>query len=86
MKKKYTKEFKEMAVELSYNGSKPLTTLCKDLNIGNTSIYKWREEMSEVKKEVSLETKEMKELRKRLEKLEVENQILKKALAICNKM
>ena len=32
------------------------------------------------------DSKEMKELKKRLEKLEVENQILKKALAICNKM
>ena len=86
MKSSYTKEFKEMAVELSYNTDKAISVLCKELNIGSSALYKWRNEMNPDKKETIEESKEMKELRKKLEKAEVENQILKKALAICNKM
>ncbi len=86
MKNKYTKEFKEMAVELSYNTDKALTQLCKELNVGSSALYRWRNEMSSEKKVENIDSKEIKELKRKLEKLEVENQILKKALAICNKM
>ena len=86
MKSKYTKEFREMAVELSYNTDKPINILCKELNIGNSLLYKWRNEMNPDKKEIIEESKEIKELRIKLAKAEVENQILKKALAICNRM
>ncbi|MFN8577137.1 MAG: transposase [Candidatus Sericytochromatia bacterium] len=86
MRAKYTKEFRDMAVELSYNTDKPISNLCKELNIGESALYKWRSKMNPEKKEISQDSKEMKELKKRLEKLEVENQILKKALAICNKI
>jgi transposase-like protein len=86
MKSKYTKEFREMAVELSYNTDKPINILCKELNIGNSLLYKWRNEMNPDKKEIIEESKEIKELKIKLAKAEVENQILKKALAICNRM
>jgi transposase-like protein len=86
MKAKYTKEFREMAVELSYNTDKPISVLCKELNIGNSALYKWRNEMNRDKKEIIEESSEIKELRSRLAKAEVENQILKKALAICNRI
>lgn len=86
MKSKYTKEFREMAVELSYNTDKPINVLCKELNIGNSLLYKWRNEMNPDKKEIIEESKEIKELKIKLAKAEVENQILKKALAICNRM
>lgn len=86
MRGNYTKEFKEMAVELSYNTDKAISQLCKELDIGQSALYKWRSQMSTNSKEISPASNEVKELKKKLEKLEVENQILKKALAICNRM
>lgn len=84
MYKVYTEEFRKMAVELSYNSDKPLTHICKELGLSGSLLYKWRKDMN---KEVpSSDSKEMKELKKKLVNLEVENQILKKALAICNRM
>lgn len=84
MNKSYTEEFKKMSIELSYNSDKTIIQICKDLNISGSLLYKWRKEMSgEAKLE---DSKEVKELKKKLANLEVENQILKKALAICNRM
>ena len=49
-------------------------------------IHNHRNEMNPDKKEIIEESKEIKELKIKLAKAEVENQILKKALAICNRM
>ena len=86
MRSRYTEDFKSTAVELSYNTDKPLSQLCKELNVSESLLYRWRNQMNPNKKELSQDSIEIKELKKRLEKLEVENQILKKALAICNRM
>lgn len=84
MKRNYTKEFKEMAVELSYTSEKPITQLCKELGIGENLIYRWRKDMgSKIK---TPEMDEIKKLKKELAEKEVEIQILKKAMAICNRM
>lgn len=86
MRKNYTKEFKEMAVDLSYNSEKPITQLTKELGIGDNVIYRWRNKMNPDNKSNSEENREIKELKKKITELEVQNQILKKALAICNKI
>ncbi|MCB1179237.1 MAG: transposase [Leptospiraceae bacterium] len=83
MKKIYTNEFKEMAVDLSYNSDKPITLLSKELGVSEAAIYRWRNTMNP-KSEVK-DHQELRELKKKLAKLEVENEILKKALAICNR-
>jgi transposase-like protein len=75
-----------MSVELSYNTDKSISQLCKELSIGESALYKWRSEMNPKKKERSEDSNEIIELKTKLEKMAVENQILKKALAICNRM
>lgn len=82
MKSRYTEDFKATAVELSYNTDKPLSHLCKELNVSESLLYRWRSQMNPNKKELIQDSIEIKELKKRLEKSEVENQILKKALSI----
>ena len=84
MKKFYTEEFKKMTLELSYTSDKPISEICKDLGISNSILYRWRKDMSVDAK--SPDSQEVKELKKKLSNLELENQILKKALAICNRM
>lgn len=84
MKRIYTEEFRKMAVELSYNSDKPLTHICKELGVSGSLLYKWRKDMGTESK--MSDSQEVKELKKKLANLEVENQILKKALAICNRM
>lgn len=84
MYRQHPEEFKKMAVELSYNSGKSVTQTCKELGLSLSLIYKWRKDMS--KELNSPDTQEMKDLKKRLANAEVENQILKKALAICNRM
>ena len=88
MKRIYTEEFRKMAVlrlrsatiELSYNSDKPLTHICKELSLSGSLLYKWRKDM--VNESKTSDSQEVKELKKKLANLEVENQILKKALAI----
>ena len=82
MKKLYTKEFKEMALELSYNSDKPITLL----GVPESVMYRWRKNMSAASIPKSPESTEIKELKKKISNLQVQNEILKKALAICNKM
>ena len=84
MYKQHTEEFKRMAVELSYTSDKSVTQTCKELGLSLSLIYKWRKDMNKDAK--SPDSQEIKELKKRLANAEVENQILKKALAICNRM
>lgn len=83
-KKKYTKEFKEMAVELSFNQDKPVSHTAKELGVNQNILHKWRKESNP--EQVKKEPDEMKIMKKRLAELELQNEILKKALAICNKI
>ena len=85
MKKIFTDEFKKMAVDLSYNSDKTVSELSKELGISESGLYLWRSNMKPSKSSKKTEEKDIKELKKKLAKLEVENEILKKALAICNR-
>ena len=53
MKSRYTEDFKATAVELSYNTDKPLSHLCKELNVSESLLYRWRSQMNPNKKELS---------------------------------
>ncbi len=83
-KTKYTKEFKEMAVELSYNQDKPVSQTARELGINQNVLHKWRNELNP--EQVKKEPDELKQMKRRISELEVQNEILKKALAICNKI
>lgn len=84
VKTKYTKEFKEMAVELSYNQDKPVSQTARELGINQNVLHKWRNELNP--EQVKKEPDELKQMKRRISELEVQNEILKKALAICNKI
>lgn len=83
-KSKYTKDFKEMAVELSYSQDKAVSETARELGINQNLLHKWRNEINP--EQSKKEPDEIKVMKKRIAELEVQNEILKKALAICNKM
>jgi len=92
-RKEYDSDFKVNAVKLSYE-RKNFTGLSRDLGITPYLIYRWRKEYSQYGEgsfpgngvpKLTPEEKEIAELREKLRKIEVENEILKKALHIISK-
>jgi transposase len=89
-RKKYDKEFKLMAVELSLKRTDQ-SSLAKELKITPDLLYRWRKELATkegksfpgngkvIKTDVEIE---MDLLRKKLKDAELENEILKKAVGI----
>ena len=89
MGKAYTREFKIEAVKLSYQTDKPLDELAADLGISRSSLNRWRREYGEDPAEAFPGKGQQKErdaeiaqLKKKLREAELENEILKKAVAI----
>jgi Transposase and inactivated derivatives len=92
-RKHYDSKFKENAVKLSYERQN-ISQLARELGIGDTLIYRWRKEFSQYgtnsfpgngKAKQTPEEKELGDLREKLRKIEMENEILKKALHIISK-
>jgi len=91
MKRAFDDSFKRMAVELSYVESS-VTEAAKELEIDAGRLRKWRMDsrynagtLFPKNDKLSPEEQEIRELRKRLRDAELENAILKKALAIFSK-
>lgn len=92
-RKKFDKEFKLMAVELSHQRT-DLNVLAKELNIRAELLYRWRSELA-VKQETSfpgngkvLQTElqaENSRLKKHIKDIEMERDILKKVVGIFSK-
>jgi transposase len=89
-RKRYTSEFKEAAIELVRIG-KPVTEVAEELGIGSGLIYRWISQNTqslEPGKEVlqgveaATGTKELHRLQKEVARLQLENDILKKAAVI----
>lgn len=80
---RYDEDFKKNLVEL-YHSGKTQVSLIKEYGISQTALNKWIKQYSTVETENGevLTAKQVKELQKRMAKLEEENQILKKAIAI----
>lgn len=92
-RKKFTKEFKLRAIELSYE-RETVQALGKELGINPNLIYRWRRQFEkdpsrsfpgEGNKAQNPEEKKVSELEKRLAEKEMELQILKKAIGIFSK-
>ena len=79
----YDEDFKRTLVEL-YHNCKTQATLIKEYGISQSAFTKWIKQYSTVETESGevITAKQVKDLQKRLAKLEEENQILKKAIAI----
>jgi transposase-like protein len=79
-------EFRQRAIELAREGTKPVARLAKDLGISESCLRNWiaqadADENGSTLKLTSAEKKEIAELRRKNRQLELENDILKRAAA-----
>lgn len=86
----YDRSFKDNAVKLSYE-RKSVSELARELGIPSNLIYRWRKEAEEYGEgsfpgngiqKMTPEEKELADLKEKMRKLELENEILKKAVHI----
>lgn len=91
VRKYYDPEFKRMAVELSESSSKTTSEVARELEVAPDLVCRWvRESKAENKacfsgqgnKNLSPEQRELYELKKRFREVELERDILKKAVSI----
>jgi transposase len=88
-RRKYSREFKIEATKLSYNSDKPVEAIAEKLGISQSSLNRWRREFGAdpdqafpgngQKKERDVEVSQLKQA---LKQAQLENEILKKAVAI----
>jgi transposase len=89
VQKTYTREFKEEAVRLTQTSGKPLAQVARELGISDSSIHQWRKELAQHGKDAfpgsghqtPLE-EENRQLKRELERVQQERDILKKAISI----
>lgn len=85
----YTDEFKREAVRLAQTSGKPIAHVAGELGISDTSIHQWRKELAAHGSEAfpgsghqTAQEEEMRRLKRELELVKQERDILKKALGI----
>lgn len=89
IQKVYSKEFKEEAVRLAQTSGKPIAQIARELGISDSAIHGWRKELTEHGKDAfpgkghqtELE-EENRRLKRDLERVQQERDILKKAVGI----
>ena len=89
VQKTYTPEFKREAVHLAQTSGKPIAQVARELGISDTSIHQWRKEMAEHGQEAfpgsghqTAQEEELRRLKRELEMVKQERDILKKAIGI----
>ena len=89
----YDRKFKENTVKLSYQRDN-INDLARELGIRSELVYHWRRELKEYGvgsfsghgvPNLTPEMKELSDLKKQVQRIETENEILKKALGIISK-
>jgi transposase len=92
-RRKFTREFKLNAVELSYQREN-IKELASELNVRAETLYRWRSEFAVLeggsfpgngRKKLTEEESELERLRKELADVRMERDILKKAVGIFSK-
>ena len=88
-RRKYSREFKIEATKLSYNSDKPVEAIAEKLGISQSSLNRWRREFGTDPDQAFPGNGQRKEraaevvrLTKELKQAQLENEILKKAVAI----
>jgi transposase len=88
----YTREFKLEAVRLSERSDKTVAQIARDLGVPERVLYRWRHELREQaerafpgKGHQSELEEENRRLRRELELVKQEREVLKKALGICSR-
>ncbi len=89
IQKVYTQEFKQEAVQLAQTSGKPITQIARELGISDTSIHQWRKELTAHGNEAfpgsghqTLLEEENRRLKRELERVQQERDILKKVVSI----
>ncbi len=84
--KSYTEEFKKTIVSLYENGKK-LAELSREYGINESTIRPWTKKYGTITTSTGEITNndEIRKLKKKLQEIELENEILKKAVAIFSK-
>jgi transposase len=89
VQKTYTPEFKREAVRLAQTSGKPIAQVARELGISDTSIHQWRNELSEHGSEAfpgsghqTVQEEEIRRLKRELDRVQKERDILKKTLGI----
>lgn len=81
-RRRYDATFKENAVQMMADG-RSASSVSQALGVNENLLYKWKRQAAKTKEEkVSEDSAEIKQLRKRVSELEMERDILKKALSI----
>ncbi len=88
-RRQFDAEFKREAVRLSYEPSRTMASVARDLGISETNLWRWRKKLTESGESafpgtghVSAEEEELRRLRRELNDVTEERDILKKALAV----
>ena len=91
-RKSYTKQFKLDAVNLVINGDRTVTEVSRDLGIEPNLLYRWKRELTKEQSEafpgkgrLSPQEEELHRLRRELEQVKEDREILKKALEFFSK-
>jgi|SRR5438093_7202889 len=88
--RKYDAAFKEEVLKMVFNG-RPVSAVAQSLGVGENLIYRWKSRSKQQQRQQPPESKvsgpisspaEIEALSKRIRELEMERDILKKALAI----
>ena len=89
MQKTYTSEFKREAVRLAQTSGKPIAQVARELGISDTAIHQWRKELAEHGSQAfpgsghqTAQEEEVRRLKRELEIVKQERDILKKAISI----
>jgi transposase len=89
VQKTCTQEFKREAVRLAQTSGKPIAQVARELGISDTSIHQWRKELTDHGHEAfpgsghqTAQEEEVRQLKRELERVRQERDILKKAVAI----
>jgi transposase len=87
-----TAEFKREAVRLAQTSGKPIAQVAREWGISDTSIHQWRKELAAHAQEAfpgsghqTAQEEELRRLKRELEVMRQERDILKKALIVFSK-
>jgi len=89
VQKTYTAEFKREAVQLVQTSGKPIAQVARELGISDSSIHQWRKGLTEHGPQAfpgsgyqTAEVEEVRRLKRELEIVKQERDILKKSIGI----
>lgn len=91
-RKKFDRQFKIDAINMVINGSRSVAEVARDLGIKADMLYRWKRELSLEKTEafpgkgrLGPQEEELRRLRRELEQVKEDREILKKALTFFSK-